>query len=273
MSHADVKEYPPCEEEPTESDVSAAKGAFEAGQVSFQEADYERALLYWEDAFRRDCTAVKLLLNLALAYELSGDRKSAVNALKTYVDRRPDARDRSSVDERIAKLQKFIDAEEKEAAPPPKENDEKKPEPASDEGVSGSALEQDPAAADRPKRPIWPIILVGGGLTLTVASFAAIGAAEAEREAKAEELGCNLTTSECDTPADSDEVNEAGQEARATGGGLFVLGTLLGATGGALWYYVWTRPKYDAPKTAATGSLIVPVITPRYQGLTLQGTF
>jgi hypothetical protein len=114
---------------------------------------------------------------------------------------------------------------------------------------------------------------VGGGLTLTGVSFAAIARSELERQETADRLGCNLETSECDTPEQSEEVNAAGQEMRAAGGGLFVLGTLVGATGGVLWYYLWTRPKYDAPEAATTSSVLVPVITPHYPGLTLQGSF
>src|SRR5688572_28194265 len=36
--------YPECTAEPTESDIAAAKGAFQAGQVSFNEADYDRTI-------------------------------------------------------------------------------------------------------------------------------------------------------------------------------------------------------------------------------------
>src|SRR3972149_3238348 len=70
--------YPECKNQPTDSDVSAAKGAFQAGQASFNEADYTRAITYWEDAYRRDCTAHALLLNLARAYELNGQKHHAV---------------------------------------------------------------------------------------------------------------------------------------------------------------------------------------------------
>src|SRR5690349_10792349 len=44
--------YADCAREPSEADLTAAKAAFQAGNVSFNEADYPRALLYWEDAFR-----------------------------------------------------------------------------------------------------------------------------------------------------------------------------------------------------------------------------
>src|SRR5882672_5341011 len=71
--------YPSCTTAPTEADKSAAKGAFAAGQGSFNEADYATAITYWRDAYRRDCTAHLLLTNLARAYELKGDRAEAVN--------------------------------------------------------------------------------------------------------------------------------------------------------------------------------------------------
>src|SRR5690606_6759565 len=88
------KPYPACDREPTAAEINGAKGAYGAGQASFNEADYGRAILYWEDAFRRDCTASKLLLNLARAYELSSKKDHAVLALETYLERRPEAPDR-----------------------------------------------------------------------------------------------------------------------------------------------------------------------------------
>ena len=79
--------YPECTHEASEADLTAAKAAFQAGNVSFNEADYPRAILYWEDAFRRDCTAHPLLLNLARAYELNAQKRKAVVALETYLKR------------------------------------------------------------------------------------------------------------------------------------------------------------------------------------------
>ena len=70
-----TKSYPDCGHEATDAEVQAAKGAFQAGNASFNEADYARAIDYWEDAYRRDCTANPLLLNLARAYELAGRKR------------------------------------------------------------------------------------------------------------------------------------------------------------------------------------------------------
>src|SRR5688572_7462764 len=82
-----TRPYPECTAEPTESDIAAAKGAFQAGQASFNEADYERAITYWEDAYRRDCTAHALLLNLARAYERSEEHTSELQSQSNLVCR------------------------------------------------------------------------------------------------------------------------------------------------------------------------------------------
>ena len=47
-----------------------------------QRGDYATAITYWRDAYRRDCTAHALLLNLARAFELKGDRAEAVNVAR-----------------------------------------------------------------------------------------------------------------------------------------------------------------------------------------------
>ena len=79
---AETHPYPACNRQPSEADVQAAKGAFQAGNVSFNERDYDRAILYWEDAFRRDCTATLLLHNLSRAYEGKANLDQAVIALE-----------------------------------------------------------------------------------------------------------------------------------------------------------------------------------------------
>src|SRR5882724_283737 len=113
---ADTKTpFPPCTTVPTESDRKAAQGAFAAGQGSFNEADYATAITYWRDAYRRDCTAHALLLNLARAYELKPDRPEAVNALETYLLRKPDAPDADQIRRRIDNLKSQMAA----SAPPP----------------------------------------------------------------------------------------------------------------------------------------------------------
>ena len=102
------KPFPPCEKTPTEGDVAGAKGAFQAGQASFEEGDYNRAISYWDDAYRRDCTAHALLLNLARAHELNNQKRHAVVALETYLARQPSSPQRDQIARRIEGLNEKI---------------------------------------------------------------------------------------------------------------------------------------------------------------------
>ncbi|HEY6722403.1 MAG TPA: tetratricopeptide repeat protein, partial [Polyangiaceae bacterium] len=115
---AQTRPYPECTAEPTEGDIAAAKGAFQAGQASFNEADYDRAITYWEDAYRRDCTAHALLLNLARAYELKGDKAQAVEALQTFLARKPESPQKDQIERRIVVLNQQIAAEAPTTASP-----------------------------------------------------------------------------------------------------------------------------------------------------------
>lgn len=269
FAQAEVKEYPACEGEPTESDVSAAKGAYEAGEVSFQEADYERSILYWEDAFRRDCTAVKLLLNLARAYELSGDREHAVNSLETYIERRPDARDRGSVEKRIEKLKETIE-EEKKAAPiavPADSPDAEEKPPAADTAPVETSDEP------KSKKPIWPVVVTGTGIAVALTGHAIAAYGETLREDKANEVGCNLSANECPDDQARDIANAAGKQERDTGAGIATLGHLTGITGGVLWWILWTQAK-DTDSASKSGSpYIAPVLSHNYQGVSVSGSF
>ncbi len=265
------KAYPSCTREPTTSDVSAAKGAFEAGEVSFQEADYDRSILYWEDAFRRDCTAVKLLTNLARAYELSGKKQSAINALETFLQRRPESPDRPSIEKRIAVLKKQVQ-EEKAAtvAAPPAAPVEEKPAPAQE----SPAPEAEPAGA--PRKPKWPIYMTGAG-ALVLALGVPIWV-DGQSKVDFYKTKCPLTTddppvSRCQSDAEhtANEYQQLGTNAvqeRNFGVAATVVGGGVAVAGAIVWYVLWNR---DEP--AATATHFVPVVTPTYSGFSLSGAF
>lgn len=152
--------YPECSRQPTDVEVSAAKGAFQAGQASFNEADYDRAITYWEDAYRRDCTAHALLLNLARAYELNNQEQHAVNSLETYLARNPSSPQRDQIARRIEVLKDKLAKQEASATPTPT--------PAALRARRGTAAKgpsrarrprKTPAAANAPScRYSWPAV-------------------------------------------------------------------------------------------------------------------
>jgi tetratricopeptide (TPR) repeat protein len=164
--------YPECAAHPSESDVTAAKGAFQAGTVSFNEADYDRAILYWEDAYRRDCTATLLLNHLSRAYEGLGNREQAVIALRTYLDRSPDSPERAQIQRRIEVFEQKI-AEEKQqaaAAQPPKPTPTQPTlgVPADQPNNAAQPASPPPVTSEGKPFPWGPVAVIAAGGVATV---------------------------------------------------------------------------------------------------------
>lgn len=270
--------YPTCVKEPTEAEETAAKGAFDAGQVSFQEADYDRTILYWEDAFRRDCTAVPLLLNLSRAYELSGKKRSAVNALETYLERRPEAADHAAIEKRIAALQGQIDAEDAKAKPAPA----KDPEPSAEKEPSSEPAEEKKATSGG--KPIWPIFLTGGGVVLLGVGIPVAIAGNNDVQSFYEtspyfvdpdgdgplSAQCSRESGNCSNDIATAAANEGLQkpiQTRNLGIGLSVIGGAAAIGGAIVWGILWSRDDEES------NTALVPVVMPGYTGLSYSGRF
>jgi tetratricopeptide (TPR) repeat protein len=268
-----TKTYPECGRTPTDAEVAAAKGAYQAGTASFEEADYGRAIDYWEDAYRRDCTADALLLNLARAYELSGRKRQAVVALETYLQRQPNAGQKDQINRRIDVLKKQIGQESPAPAATPAASPAQAAEPApanpSEPQAEAAPVPDQPVQG---KRSIVPLIVAGaGGVVLIVGSAiyfpASSDVAEFERI-----CGTNRKCPE----ANYDAIN-AGNEARSKqnlGGGLMIGGAVV-AVGGVVWYFLSPR------KPAATATTepvprrasVTPLLFPGFAGLAVDGRF
>jgi tetratricopeptide (TPR) repeat protein len=147
--------YPDCDVEPDERAMAAAKGAFEAGNAAFNEADYPRAITYWEDAYRRDCTAHPMLRNLARAYELDGHYAGAIAALETFLARQPNSGDEASIQRRIDALKKKLEDTELQAEPA--QPVESAPEP------EVTPPPEPPPAEPKMARSTLPLYVAGGG--------------------------------------------------------------------------------------------------------------
>jgi hypothetical protein len=263
-----AKVFPECTRVPTENDTSAAKGAFEAGQVSFQEADYARAILYWEDAFRRDCTALPLLLNLARAYELSGDKRNAVVALRTFLARRPNASDKDQIARRIEVLEAQLEREKAAAAPPAatasaNTGGEAQPAPA-EPAAQPTAAEPSPAEPVEESsgiQPLWPLFVAGGGLAVGVVG-AVLWADGQSAVNKCTETG--NSTFECpDEPTRQDA--ESGQSRKTAGQILTGVGAGLLIGGGLTWLLL-----RDSEQESA---IVAPSVAPGFAGIELAGRF
>ncbi len=264
------KPYPECTRAPSDAETAAAKGAYQAGNASFDEADYPRAITYWEDAYRRDCTANLLLKNLARAYELYGQKRQAVVALETFLVREPTSSDKDQIQRRIEVLRKQIAAEK--AAPVPVEPTPPSVTPATT--VSSAGVEPEPApTAHTGKRPIFPLVVAGvGAVALVVGVAVYVPAAKDVKDSK-NQCPLNSETGKYDcgalNTAIADKANRADKKKTA---GAVVAGIgAVGLVGGLIWYFVQPR------SAEATGSVSKPRVstslTPGFAGLSLSGAF
>ncbi len=270
FAHAadEAKPYPECTREPSESDTTAAKAAFQAGNVSFNEADYPRAILYWEDAYRRDCTKHQMLLNLARAYELDGQRKQAVMALETFLAREQNAPDRPQITRRIEVLKKQIDNDEAAAQA---QKQPKSAEPAPGAGEPEASPVPPPAntsEVDEGSRPILPLVVAGVGGAMFIGGGVLHLTAKSDVDEYASHCGDPENHRFC--PEDElDPANSArtrmnvGSAVAGVGGALLV--------GGIVWYFL--SPKEKSSASATPPMRAVPVTSPGFAGLELVGQF
>jgi hypothetical protein len=265
--------FPPCTTTATEADRKAAQGAFAAGQGSFNEADYSTAIVYWRDAYRRDCSAHALLLNLARAYELKGDRGEAVNALETYLQRKPDAADADQIRRRIENLKSQIAATEKAekgagpaplppaaaaiAVPPPQAVSQSvAPPPASPTDT-----------AEKGSRSPAPLFVAGGGGILAVAG--AIVLAGGMSKVNDAEVAC---PDRRNCPTEVAESGNAGRNQQIAGGVMLGIGgAAVGA--GLLWYVLSSPSTSNGAATPLGRAKAAPAFGPGYAGIAVGTTF
>jgi hypothetical protein len=258
--------YPACTIAADESATQAAQGAFQAGNASFNEADYPRAIVYWEDAYRRDCTAHLMLKNLARAYELHEQFAHAIVSLETFIERNPDSPEREALQRRIENLKQKLEERERAAAaaPPPKTEPEPQPQPVAQQPKRNLLDEQEqfPNQTDEPSagRSALPLVFTGIGVAAGVVGgalwyVAKNDAASAEESCGGERRGC------------PDSVTKKGNDAVEAQRLWTVVGGVGAAVavGGLIWYFA--QPEDDA------AARLTPVLGTEFAGLNYLGRF
>ncbi|HEY2510617.1 MAG TPA: tetratricopeptide repeat protein [Polyangiaceae bacterium] len=278
--------YAACASKPSQADTEAAHGAYMAGKGSFDEADYTTAVNYFRDAYRRDCTKHELLVIIARAYELQGNRREAIHALETYLERVPTASDAEVQKRHIANLKREITdqqasaAASASAAPPASAA----PIPSASAAPSASVLATTPvptASASEPAAPmnappasgghtIYPWLLVGGGVVAAAIGGVMFGIGTSNVSQAETVCGSNHV---CPGPSSGTGQNPAvsqgnsGRTDETIGVALGSVG-LAALVGGVLWHFV-ERPSHAAPTTGKVE--LTPSVAPGYVGV--QGRF
>jgi hypothetical protein len=261
------KQYPECTHEASEADLTAAKAAFQAGNVSFNEADYPRAILYWEDAFRRDCTANPLLLNLARAYELNAQKRQAVVALETYLKREQSSPETAQITRRIEVLKKQLDDEARaqaKAAAPPEPETAPAPAPA-----PTPATDAAPPASVEGKRPILPLVVAGVGGVMTIVG----GGLFLKSASDVSEYESHCADPETRSGCPDDEVDDANaaRSRQVLGGVVAGVGVPVLA-GGLIWYFL-SPPASTAATSDPKLARVTPAVSAGFVGLAVDGRF
>lgn len=269
IAHAEepTKSYPDCGREPTDAEVAAAKGAFQAGNASFNEADYTRAIDYWEDAYRRDCTANPLLLNLARAYELAGRKRQAVVALETFLAREPGSGEKDQINRRIDVLKKKIAEEDAAAAAAP-------PPTTGATPATGATTAPVPAPVEnegRARRSPWPWVVMGVGVVGTTVGI--VGYLGAKNKAEDLALQCKKPATRMDCP---DAVYDEGtaQNKKMLVNSVVAGVGVAAVVGGAIWWYLDKR-RVDSfsQGQASTRPRLLPLVSPQLAGVGVVGAF
>jgi hypothetical protein len=258
--------YPPCTTEPSDKDEEAARGAFSAGKAAYEEGDYPRAIEYWRDAYRRACNKHDLLKNLALAYELSGHEKEAALALRTYLQRVPDAPDRDQRQRKIEVLEaRAVSKATSEAQAQAEQERTKNAAPV------GPATPAAPAPAPAQEPNVAPLIVAGGGGVLLVVGT--LGYFIQHKKVKDFEDQCGGRTCNSASNVDLDAANRA-RTLTSVSAGVAVVG--LAALGGGL---VWYRLAPTRPTTARSLPVerarvsVAPALAPGFAGAFVSGSF
>ncbi len=268
---AAVSVYPTCTSKPTPQDTEAARSAYLLGKRFFDESDYGSAIHNFVDAYKLDCTKPELLLNVARANELLGNRAEAVQALETYLqrDQTLSADQKVQYQRRIDNLKAAMAAQS--AAPAPTVHAATAPAAAPVPVPTSAAAPPAPSAPPAPPGPggqhtiaPWIVAGVGGAAVIAGGIIYLVGASDVS---SAKNSCPNGTCPKGDTSAANQ--GNTGDNLEKAGAVAFYVG--LGAVAvGILWHFLEpTAPASPEPAHAR----FAPVIGPGFAGGSFVGSF
>jgi hypothetical protein len=269
--------YPTCTIKPTAQDSEAAHSAYLLGKRFFDESDYGSASHNFIDAYKLDCTKPELLLNIARANELLGNRAESVHALETYMQRSqsltPD--ERSQYQRRIDNLKAAIAAQAAPTTPVVTATPVTTATPATVAPPAPSTLPAPPPPASPPSESQhgiapWILVGVGGAAAIAGGVIYLVGAGDIS-DAK---TVCNLPgPNTCPGTAAGQAAaskGSTGNSLETVGGVTFYTG-LAAAAGGVIWHFL--EPSGPATKPDAPKASLTPNVGPGYAGASVVGTF
>jgi hypothetical protein len=273
LAQQPLADYPaPCESSRvSKGDVDRAHTVFLSGKGFLDEANYDKAISYFKDAYSIDCSVHGILPIIATAYERKGDKAEAIRALGEYIKRAPNASDREIIERRIRNLRDQL-AQEHPTATAPTTTGPAATTAATPSATATAPPTGEPTATGAPTASStvpegqhsltpWIVVGAGGAALITGGILFGVGVGDvsgAEGQCPTHK-GCSSAT--------ADQGN--------TGRTLETVGVIAGAVGlaaiagGIVWHVVERVP---APATAPAAR-VSPVVAPGFAGLSVGGTF
>jgi hypothetical protein len=267
--------YPPaCEESRvTKADRERAHTVFLSGKQFLEEANYDKAISYFKDAYTIDCSVHGILPAIASAYERKGDRREAVRALEEYQKRAPNASDHEVIERRIKNLKDQI-AQEQPTATASAAAPSFAPSPSAAPPASASA-EAANASAAAPANPPPPPEAAGHSAAAWV--LVGIGAAAIVGGGVLFGVGAgDISSAESACPGRVNCKQSVADQGN-TGRTLEPIGFAVGGVGvaavvaGLVWHFT-ESPSFSGA-LSGTRVRVHPVVTPAYAGMSLGASF
>jgi len=254
--------YPNCTKTVTTAESELAHQKYIAGKQDYDEGNYDSALRRFRDAYNLDCQKHELLIIISAAYERKGttaDKKEAVTALETYVNRAPTAPDVGTYQAKIENLKKEI----AKAAPPP----------------TAAPTSTTPPPTDTQEHSVVPWVVVGvGGVALVTGLVVLLAAPDlptsCDKDSKKcfyREPGVNDANA---NPTQKSELEDR-QETAGRAVTMPTIGIVTMAAGGVLVAggLIWHFLEPTGPKETGPTAKLRPSVAPGFTGLSLGGTF
>jgi tetratricopeptide (TPR) repeat protein len=226
-----------------------ARGHFRLGRAHYDNGDFARAAVEFEEAYRISQRAA-LLYNIYLAYRDANDTRNAAEALRKYLALEKNIENRGQLESRLAALDRSLAENPQPSAAPalaagattaPAQPLTPAAETAPAEAAPAAALAtSEPSQAEKPF-PVVPVVLMGTGGAMLVGSIVtglmAVGKHSEWEEAKKD---CDASGS-CSglSQAEADELNDlksSGQTLAIVTDILLFGGLAVAGTGVALFF-------------------------------------
>jgi hypothetical protein len=259
LSSDAVAQVPPpaalaqCPDGRAPKDPEAARVSFRSGQTAFSEGAYARAVELWEQAYRDDCTAHALLLNLAMAQELLGRPDDAIRTLRLFDRRSPGSPYVEANAKRIERLERSRSNVERERQR---------------ERAAMAPVVRPAVAEDEAELPIPLMVGVSGGVVAVVGSVLFF---EGRASASSAEDRCGASREACSSAEGLVDGERA--RARAQVGGWMAGAGVVTLAGGLVWHFVTQPSRPLDQQTASSGVALGADLPSRAARVSWSGSF